>query len=98
MCIRDRMLSGAYFHYSVQANHLKLGKSRSIDPYSTTVPAVQPLGNIVPIGGPTSGLPTTAVPARHSIRSIDSGLGEDPNHSDRETSSEVSAHEHDGGM
>ena len=33
--------------------------------------------------------PTTAVPARHSIRSIDSGLGEDPNHSDRETASEV---------
>ena len=72
--------------YSVQANgRVKLGKSKSIDPYTSSKSSA---------GGPSPILlplrpPTTAVPARHSIRSIDSGLGEDPNHSDRETASEV---------
>ena len=41
--------------------------------------------------------PSTAIPARHSIRSIDSGLGEDPNQSDRETASEVREREREGG-
>ena len=84
-----------YFHCSVQANgRLKLGKSKSIDPNSHPRATVTPFGNIVPVGGHTPTLlplktPSTAIPARHSIRSIDSGLGEDPNHSDRETASEV---------
>lgn len=74
---------------------MKLSKSKSIDPNSLPKATVAQFGNIVPVVGHTPTLlplksPSTAIPARHSIRSIDSGLGEDPNHSDRETASEVS--------
>ena len=85
----------ALFHCSVQVNgRLKLGKSKSIDPNSLPKATIAQFGNIVPVGGHAPTLlplknPSTAIPARHSIRSIDSGLGEDPNHSDRETASEV---------